>query len=228
MIRADGLVLRGRDGRRTARIGFVVDGGVVGVVGPSGGGKSLLLLALAGLAPGAVVGGSAVVDRDVGLVFANDALDDARTALGNVVDAAVAAGVASPVSQASVLLQRLGIDRAAQQRLPRALSGGQRKRVGLARALVIRPRTLLLDDPTAGLDPITARQIVDVVEGEVAAVGACALFATQDVDTVLPRLRRALWLRRADEAADAGTVDVAALPSPFAPRPYPPFLEGAA
>lgn len=224
MIRADGLVLAGRDGAVTAAVSFVVDHGVVGVVGPSGSGKTLLLLTLAGLLPRAVVKGAAVVDTDVGLVFANDALDDGRTALGNVVDAGVAAGVASVVSEASQLLKRLGIDEATQQRLPRALSGGQRKRVGLARALVIRPRTLLLDDPTAGLDPLTAGQIVDVVEAVVAEAGACALFATQDVDTVLPRLRRALWLG----AGDRGIVDVAALPSPFAPRPYTPFLEARA
>ena len=227
MIRAERLVLQGRASlaqRRTAPMSFVVDRGVTGVVGPSGGGKTLLLLTLAGLLPRAVVSGSATVDKAVGLVFANDALDDARTALGNVVDAAVAAGVTSPVLQASELLKRLGIDVVTQQRIPRALSGGQRKRVGLARALVIRPRTLLLDDPTAGLDPITARQIVDVVEEVVAEAGACALFATQDIDTVLPRLRRALWLNGSTEEV-AGIVDVAQLASPFAPRPYAPFLE---
>ena len=230
MIDVDGLLLR--NPRRAPRRSFTqaptigpitlrVDAGITAVTGPSGSGKTLLLLALAGLLPRAVVGGRAAVDRPIGMVFANDALDDGGSALDNVVDAAVAAGVASPIDEARSLLARLGIDEPTQQRSPRALSGGQRKRVGIARALVIRPRSLLLDDPTAGLDPVTASDVVDVIAARLQ--GAVALLATQDIDTVLPRCARALWLGAVDSAV---VVDVAALPPPFSPRPYAPFVQG--
>jgi ABC-type multidrug transport system ATPase subunit len=223
VIDVDALVLRSP--RARSRLGCVgpisvrLEQGITAVVGASGSGKTLLLLALAGLLPRAIVGGSARVDRPIGMVFANDALDDGGSALDNVVDAAVAAGIPDPVGEASGLLARLGIDEATQERSPRGLSGGQRKRVGIARALVVRPRTLLLDDPTAGLDPQTASDVVDVIAARLQ--GAVALLATQDIDTVLPGCARALWLRPEQEGV---VVDVAALPSPFSPRPYAPFL----
>ncbi|MDP2343026.1 MAG: ATP-binding cassette domain-containing protein [Deltaproteobacteria bacterium] len=224
MIDVDGLVLRSP--RRSAHahdigpITLRVEHGITAVVGASGSGKTLLLLALAGLLPRAIVGGRAIVDRPIGMVFANDALDDGGSALDNVVDVAIAAGIEGPVEEATALLARLGIDGPTQLRSPRGLSGGQRKRVGIARALVIRPRTLLLDDPTAGLDPQTASDVVDVIAARLQ--GAVTLLATQDIDTVLPRCGRALWLRPDHEAA---VVDVAALPAPFAPRAYAPFLQ---
>ena len=212
-----------RDGPRAVvgPITLRAEAGLTAVVGVSGSGKTLLLLALAGLLPRALAGGRALVDRPIGMVFSNDALDDGGSALDNVVDAATAAGIADPVQESAALLARLGIDGPTQQRSTRQLSGGQRKRVGIARALVIRPRTLLLDDPTAGLDPVTAKDVVDVISARLQ--GAVTLLATQDIDTVLPRCARALWL----QAGAAVVVDVAALPPPFAPRAFAPFLGGA-
>ncbi len=223
MIDVDGLLLRSpRAALATRSIGPItlrIDTGITAVVGASGSGKTLLLLALAGLLPRAIIGGRALVDRPIGMVFESGALDDGSSALDNVVDVAVAAGIADPLGCARNLLSRLGIDEPAQERSPRGLSGGQRKRVGLARALVLRPRTLLLDDPTAGLDPLTAAAVVDIVT---AGLEDCvALLATQDIDTVLPRCRRALWLQ---PTGGAELVDVDALPIPFAPRPSAPFL----
>lgn len=223
MIDVGGLVVRGRRGVVVGPVDVSLGGGGaadrLAVVGPSGGGKTLLLLALAGLVPGALVAGSARVSGPVAMVFGNDALDDGRTALGNVVDAAVAAGIASPLEEASKLLTAVGLDVEAQQRPPSTLSGGQRKRAGIARALVVRPRTLLLDDPTAGLDPETARQILALTFAVVDAANACVLLATQDVDTVLPHMQgprsgRALWMNQ----RDCRVVDLDALPSSFVPR----------
>ncbi len=246
MIALQGLTLQSRGtrvgpldlqvDRRSGAITGTITGAITGVVGPSGSGKTLLLLALAGLLPAAITSGQARVDQPIGMVFSNDALDDGRSALGNVVDAALAAQGAADldaaVADSRALLSALGLDAAAQQRPPRFLSGGQRKRVGIARALVIRPRTLLLDDATAGLDPVTAREVVDLIVQRLADLpGACALFATQDVDTVLPRLSRTLWLHPTSGSTGAphafvgSVVDVAALPAPFAPRACAPFLE---
>ena len=234
MIDVDGLILRSHRHPVTAQVGppnnttsnldigplnFSLGSGITGLVGLTGSGKTLLLLALAGLLPRAVVGGRARVDRPISMVFANDALDDGVSALANVVAVAVAAAIPHPMDESRALLVHLGIDDDKQRRSTRTLSGGERKRVGIARALIIRPRTLLLDDPTAGLDPVTAADVLDVITARLP--GAVAVLATQDIDTALPRCARALWLR----ASDPGVVDVSALPSPFAPRPFTPFLK---
>jgi phospholipid/cholesterol/gamma-HCH transport system ATP-binding protein len=217
MIEARGLVLRGRSGVVVGPVDLTVeDGARIALVGPSLSGKSLLLLALAGLVPRCIVAGSARVDARVAMVFANDALDDGRTTLGNVVDAAAAAGIDSPVAAATRWLGELGLGPAEQARTPATLSGGQRKRVGIARALVVRPRTLLLDDPTAGLDPETAAQFLVHTFAVIADVGAAALVATQDVDTVLPHFARTLWL----QGSVAQVLSTSSVPAPFAPRSF--------
>ncbi len=230
----DGLVLRGRPdgrgghggrGRRVGPLTFCLDANeAVAVVGRAGTGKSLLLAALAGLAPGSVAAGRAVVSRPVAMTFAHDALDDADSALDNVVVAAAAAGRAEPVAAARAMLSRLGLPPADVVRRPRALSGGQRRRVGLARALVVRPRVLLLDDPTAGLDPVTAAAVLDAALDP--TLGAAVLIATQDVDVVLPRVARALLLASSDDGGPR-LLPAAAVPAPFAPRPFASFLPGA-
>jgi ABC-type multidrug transport system ATPase subunit len=207
----------------------VGDGEVTGIVGPSGAGKSLLLATLAGLAPRAILRGRASVERPIAMAFAHDALDDGESAVDNVAIAAVAAGIPAPRAAACALLERLGLPASSTTRRPRELSGGQRKRVGLARALVVRPRVLLLDDPTAGLDPQTANAVLGTLAD--VAGDAAVLMATQDIDAVLPRAARTLLLRPRDDGPVGRHVDVklvatAALPAPYAPVPFAPFLPG--
>ena len=207
----------------------IAPGERVVVVGPSGCGKSLLLAALAGLRPRAVVGGSASVARPLGLVGARDGLEVDRTVLENVVVAAVAAGLDQPVERARAILGELGLggvgpdDR--QHRLPTSLSGGQRRRVALARALVIEPRTLLLDDPTAGLDPDTAAEALDAIAR--LTPGAAVLVSCQDTDIVGPWAPRALLLSPNDTGVTALLTSVSALPPPWALRPFSAFLRDA-
>jgi ABC-type multidrug transport system ATPase subunit len=228
LLQVDALVLSlsPSPARRTlGPVTLSVDAGeVCGVVGPSGAGKSLLLATLAGLAPRAILRGRATVQRPIAMAFAHDALDDGETAVDNVVVAAEAAGIASPHAAARALLERLGLPAPAMGRRPRGLSGGQRKRVGLARALVVRPRVLLLDDPTAGLDPETARAVLDTLAD--VAGDAAVLMATQDIDVVLPRAHRSLLLRPAGTRVEADVVDTSSLPAPYAPLPFVPFLPG--
>ncbi len=202
----------------------LASGEFVGLVGASGTGKTLLLATLAGLVPRAILRGRASVTRPVSMAFAQDALDDGLTAFENVLVAAQGANVREARQVSRAMLTRLGLDDDLIARTPRTLSGGQRKRVGLARALVIRPRVLLLDDPTAGLDPDTAREVMDIIAAE--AADAAILFATQEVDAVLPRAARALFLSRHKETVQGALVAPSSLPSPYAPRAWRPLFPG--
>lgn len=207
MIEAVRLSSVGRQGLVLGPVSFRVDDGdVLGVVGAAGSGKSLLLATLAGLvsAPAARsrrhhprVSGEVRRSGSLALVFQRDALDDGRSALDNVALAAAARGVPSPLEAARRALERVSLG-GDLHKLPRELSGGMRKRVNIARALVVEPAILLADDPTAGLDPHTAHEVLSLilapVHTDAGARARTVIVTTQDVDVVLPRVPRTLVL----------------------------------
>lgn len=128
------------------------------LIGPSGSGKTTLLKIIAALdAPDS---GTVRVPREVSMVFQNGALLPWLTAQGNI-----ALGLrAKQQKESSVAtlvkkyLQMVGLSDFAEK-YPRELSGGQRQRVGLARALAVEPKVLLLDEPFSALDPKTTDEL---------------------------------------------------------------------
>lgn len=88
-------------------------------------------------------------------------------------------GRAAALAQARALLASVGLPPDSAARIPRLLSGGQRQRAVLARALAARPDVLLLDEPTAALDPDTSRSILDLLD-QVRATGIAILTVTHD------------------------------------------------
>ncbi|MER5194620.1 ABC transporter ATP-binding protein [Streptomyces sp. NPDC002755] len=170
----------------------VAPGEILTVVGPSGCGKSTLLRTLAGLLPaltGAVeqdgrpIGGPAA---DRALVFQEDALLPWRTLLANVELPLAIKGSprAERRKQAAAWLERVGLaDRARQ--LPHRVSGGQRQRAQLARALATGPRAVLMDEPFGALDAQTRAGMQDLLVEVLRGTGATVVFVTHDVDEAL-------------------------------------------
>ena len=149
----------------------VMDGETMVVIGFSGAGKSVALKHVVGLlhpdAGDVIVDGRPVseLDRpaltalrhDIGYVFQFAALFDSMTVAENVALGLVWRGlgeevIAERVAEALALVDLTGTD----AKLPAELSGGMRKRVGIARAIALKPRYILYDEPTTGLDPVTS------------------------------------------------------------------------
>jgi putative ABC transport system ATP-binding protein len=174
-------VVRAVDG-----VSLRIDAGeIVALYGPSGAGKSTLMLMGAGLlAPdeGRVTfdGGAVPTSGDerarylrdtVGIVFQATHLVASASALDNAATKLLASGLslAQARRQARPWIERVGLAERADHR-PRQLSMGERQRVAIARALASRPRMLLADEPTASLDSVRGREIIellrDVAHGE--------------------------------------------------------------
>ncbi|MFK7891720.1 MAG: phosphonate ABC transporter ATP-binding protein [Granulosicoccus sp.] len=165
-------------------VSFTIPAGqVVGLIGPSGAGKSTLIRCVnrlveptegkISLAGAPITGLSAsdlrAVRRRIGMIFQEYALVERLTVMENVLSGRLGyvsfwrsllrRYPAADVQKAYALLDRVGLEDHANKRAD-ALSGGQRQRVGIARALEQDPELLLIDEPTASLDPKTSRQIM--------------------------------------------------------------------
>jgi phospholipid/cholesterol/gamma-HCH transport system ATP-binding protein len=166
------------------------------VIGYSGTGKSVLLKHVVGLlqpdAGQVIVDGQSVPDLDrnelsalraqIGYVFQSAALFDSMTVAENVAlglrrRALADEEIAERVAEALALVDLTGND----DRLPAELSGGMRKRVGLARAIALRPRYILYDEPTTGLDPVTSAVIDQLMVRTREHLGVTGIVVTHDM-----------------------------------------------
>ena len=196
-----GARVRVRGARRTFSGGVVALAGVdldvspgefVALLGPSGCGKSTLLRLIAGLdhADAGTIKADATIPESAGrgpstgvaFVFQDAHLLPWRTVLANVALPLELEGVptATRLAEARSVIEQVGLADAMSRR-PAELSGGMRMRVSLARALITRPRLLLLDEPFAALDELTRARLDDQLRALWLARGMTVLFVTHSI-----------------------------------------------
>lgn len=194
----------------------VADGEVLGVIGPSGCGKSTLLSILGGLlAPTrgevAVSGGKPPgCLAEIAYVFQDFNLLPWRTAEGNVALPLEHHGLSAAEKQRRVddALARIGLAEF-RTALPRQLSGGMRQRVGIARALAVRPAVLLLDEPLSALDAQTRDLLMEDFQSIWMRDRTTAVYVTHNLAEALQLADRiAIFTRRPGRVKEVVAVDV--------------------
>jgi phospholipid/cholesterol/gamma-HCH transport system ATP-binding protein len=176
----------------------VAPGELLSIVGGSGSGKTVLLRQMLGLEtpargtvtvqghPAAALGRAGASSR-VGMLFQHGALFSAFTVLENIAFPLRERGTlpAALVRDAAMVkLQMVGLEPRHAHKMPADLSGGMIKRVALARALAMDPPLLLLDEPTAGLDPDSADEFCALLQNLHRELGLTVVMVTHDLDTI--------------------------------------------
>ena len=180
----------------------VAAGEIIALIGPSGTGKSVLLKQIVGLlepdAGDVFVHGQSVpransaqlaqLRRGMGYVFQNAALLDFLTVAENLrlalPDQEYRANRRAAEKRIRSALAMVNLHVSTLRKLPGELSGGMRKRVGVARAIIHEPRVLLYDEPATGLDPRNVAAIDDLILRNRDRFGATSLVVTHDIPSV--------------------------------------------
>jgi phospholipid/cholesterol/gamma-HCH transport system ATP-binding protein len=200
----------------------VLPGEILGIVGASGTGKSVLLRAIVGLLRPlagtievfgerlAALGEEArrAIEARWGVLFQNGALFSALTVAENVMLPLKEHTDLPPELIAEIASYKIcmaGLPPDACTKYPAELSGGMRKRAGLARALALDPEILLLDEPTAGLDPIGAAAFDELIRDLQRTLSLTVVIVTHDLDTLHAVCDRIAVL--IDKRVMMGTID---------------------
>jgi phospholipid/cholesterol/gamma-HCH transport system ATP-binding protein len=175
----------------------VKEGGRLGIIGPAASGKSVLLKLMCGLlrvdAGSIKIAGDEItrlsearlmpIRNRIGMLFQNYALFDFMTVGENVAFPLIRRGgfTTEEIEQrVSERLKLVGLS-GTETKMPSELSGGMKKRVGIARATVARPELVIYDEPTAGLDPVTTSKMYDLIRGDQEETGCTVVAVSSDV-----------------------------------------------
>lgn len=238
MLRIESLTKTYKTGDKALKeVSFVVPGAqIVGLIGPSGAGKSTLIRCVNRLVEptsGRVLLNDVDVTamgrgelrrarRRIGMIFQEYALVERLSVMENVLSGRLGyVGFwrawfrrfpQKDIDRAFALLDRVGLSAHFDKRAD-ALSGGQRQRVGIARALAQEPELLLVDEPTASLDPKTSRQIMRLIREICAESGLPAIINIHDVPLAQAFADRIIGLRAGEMVFDGppAALDDAAL-----------------
>lgn len=212
-----------------------------GLIGPSGSGKSVLLKTIAGII--SPISGSVTITTKqngkvpLALMFQEGALFDSLSVFDNVafplvggqvpirtkrfVCGAFVRGLTGDgsinqeevIEKVSSILARVGLEWAGAK-MPAELSGGMRRRVSLARSLVVDPQILLLDDPTGGLDPVASSVIMELISQIQRESQTSMIVVSQDLRRLIPMVTKVVALFDGKIAAHCRTDELAACDEP--------------
>ncbi|GAB2598814.1 ABC transporter ATP-binding protein [Spirosoma areae] len=171
------------------------------IIGGSGTGKSVLLKCMIGLVKpdsGEVLydgrnfltsslDEQKAIRREMGVLFQGSALFDSKTVLENVrfpLDMLTEQSESEKIDRAQECLQRVGLE-AAGKFMPSEISGGMKKRVGIARAIVLNPKYLFCDEPNSGLDPLTSIKIDQLISEITDEYKITTVVITHDMNSMM-------------------------------------------
>lgn len=214
-------------------VSFIVQRGeVIGLIGGSGSGKSVLLREILGLMHptsgriellgvnvcAAEPSQLNVLRRRFGVLFQDGALFSSLTVAENVAvpfreHTDLPGEVIAPIVGFNLAL--VGLPGDANGKSPAQLSGGMRKRVGLARALALEPEVVFLDEPTSGLDPVSARDFGRLVRVLADSLGLTVFIVTHDVDLLVSIIDRVIALAHGKIIANGPVTEVRNAPDPW-------------
>lgn len=211
VIVVEGLTARFGDDVILENVSFeVYRGEILVVLGGSGCGKSTLLKHMIGLYPpyaGRVVINGVDVNtpdaeelqnlrRGIGVLFQSGALFGSMTLAENVALPLEEYTDLAPGEVLSLVKMKLGLVQLAgyENHLPGEISGGMKKRAGLARAMALDPTILFFDEPSAGLDPITSVELDNLIKGINAGMGTTMVIVTHELESIFNIAHRVLFL----------------------------------
>ncbi|WP_080053773.1 ABC transporter ATP-binding protein [Spirosoma aerolatum] len=185
------------------------------VIGSSGTGKSVLLKCMIGLVKpdsGEVLydgrnflksdlNQQKAIRREMGVLFQGSALFDSKTVLENVrfpLDMLTEQAESEKLDRAHECLRRVGLAEAAD-RMPSEISGGMKKRVGIARAIVLNPKYLFCDEPNSGLDPLTSIKIDQLISEITDEFKITTVVITHDMNSMMEIGEKIMFLYQGEK-----------------------------
>lgn len=196
-------------GGRAVQTGISADiehGEIFAIVGDSGSGKSTLMKTMIGLLPplsGRILFNGRTLEEHMrhgpppfGILFQSGALWTSMSVLENVTVPMDLHGYSIPAARPALARSKLALVGLAADadRYPASLSGGMRKRAALARALALDPSILFLDEPSAGLDPLTSRRLDELVLALRDGLGITVVLVTHELESLYSLADRMLFL----------------------------------
>ena len=194
------------------------------IIGSSGTGKSVLLKCIVGLTP--IDAGSVYYDmrnfttadhdmkaeirREIGMLFQGGALFDSKTVEKNVMfplDILTKMKPEEKKERVAFCLKRVGLENAGKK-MPSEISGGMKKRVGIARAIVNNPAYLFCDEPNSGLDPQTSILIDELIQDITYEFNTTTLVVTHDMNSVMGMGDNIMYLYKGHKLWEGGKDDI--------------------